>query len=45
MVGLLDLVRKGIIRKDETIVFFHTGRTPVLFPLGDMIVKLLDAGG
>jgi D-cysteine desulfhydrase family pyridoxal phosphate-dependent enzyme len=45
MVGLLDLVRRGIIRKDETVVFFHTGGTPVLFPLGDTIVDLLDAGG
>ena len=31
MSGLLDLIEKGIIGKDETILFIHTGGTPGLF--------------
>ena len=29
--GLLDLIRKGFIRRDETVLFWHTGGTPALF--------------
>ncbi|MEL7645287.1 MAG: D-cysteine desulfhydrase family protein [Anaerolineaceae bacterium] len=29
--GLLDLVRTGFFRKDETVLFWHTGGTPALF--------------
>ena len=29
--GLIDLVRKGEIGSDETVVFLHTGGTPALF--------------
>jgi D-cysteine desulfhydrase len=29
--GLIDLVRKGIFRRDETILFWHTGGQPALF--------------
>ena len=29
--GLIDLVKKGEIGKDETVVFLHTGGTPALF--------------
>ncbi|MFP4082517.1 MAG: D-cysteine desulfhydrase family protein [Candidatus Aminicenantes bacterium] len=32
MVGLIDLIKKGYFRKDQKIVFFHTGGTPALFP-------------
>lgn len=31
MAGLIDLVRKGVIGKDETVVFVHTGGSPALF--------------
>ena len=31
MAGLVDLVRKGIVGKDETVVFIHTGGSPALF--------------
>jgi D-cysteine desulfhydrase family pyridoxal phosphate-dependent enzyme len=44
MVGLIDLVRRGVIRRDETVVFFHTGGTPALFPMRDTLVGLLEAG-
>ena len=29
--GLIDLVRKGFFKKDETILFWHTGGQPALF--------------
>ncbi|MCR4407870.1 MAG: D-cysteine desulfhydrase family protein [Anaerolineae bacterium] len=31
MAGLIDLVRRGVYRPDETIVFWHTGGIPALF--------------
>ncbi len=41
MAGLLDLIRRDVIRKDETVVFFHTGGTPVIFPLRDTLLGFL----
>ena len=29
--GLIDLIRKGFFKKDETVLFWHTGGSPVLF--------------
>ena len=29
--GMIDLIRKGFFKKDETILFWHTGGTPALF--------------
>jgi D-cysteine desulfhydrase family pyridoxal phosphate-dependent enzyme len=29
--GLIDLIRKGFLKKDETVLFWHTGGTPALF--------------
>ncbi len=29
--GLIDLIRKGAIKKEETVLFWHTGGTPALF--------------
>lgn len=29
--GLIDLIRKGILMKDETVLFWHTGGQPALF--------------
>jgi D-cysteine desulfhydrase family pyridoxal phosphate-dependent enzyme len=29
--GLIDLVRKGFFKSDETVMFWHTGGTPALF--------------
>lgn len=31
MAGLIDLIRRGIFRRGETILFWHTGGTPALF--------------
>jgi L-cysteate sulfo-lyase len=35
MAGMLDLIRKGMFRKDENIVFVHTGGYPGIFPHGE----------
>jgi L-cysteate sulfo-lyase len=32
MAGLIDLVQKGVFKKTDRVVFFHTGGTPALFP-------------
>jgi D-cysteine desulfhydrase family pyridoxal phosphate-dependent enzyme len=29
--GMIDLIRKGFIKKEETVLFWHTGGTPALF--------------
>jgi D-cysteine desulfhydrase len=29
--GMIDLIRKGFIKKDETVLFWHTGGQPALF--------------
>ena len=29
--GMVDLIRRGEIRRDETVLFWHTGGTPALF--------------
>jgi D-cysteine desulfhydrase/L-cysteate sulfo-lyase len=31
MAGLIDLIRKGVIKSHETVVFLHTGGQPALF--------------
>lgn len=41
MVALLDLIQKGYFRKEDKIVFFHTGGTPALFPNKHKISKFL----
>jgi L-cysteate sulfo-lyase len=33
--GLIDLIRKGDIGKNETVLFWHTGGTPALFAYAD----------
>ena len=30
-VGMIDLIRKGFFKKDETVLFWHTGGQPALF--------------
>jgi len=36
--GLIDLIRKGEIGRDETVLFWHTGGTPALFAYADSLV-------
>ncbi len=40
MVGLIDLVKKGIFKKEENVVFFHTGGTAALFPNKHNLIRL-----
>jgi D-cysteine desulfhydrase len=39
--GMIDLIRKGFFKKDETVLFLHTGGQPVLF--ADQYAKNLSA--
>ncbi len=39
MAGLMDLVRKGHFRKDENLLFIHTGGTPALYVYDDYILS------
>jgi D-cysteine desulfhydrase family pyridoxal phosphate-dependent enzyme len=36
--GMIDLIRKGEIRKDERVLFWHTGGGPALFAYADQLV-------
>ncbi len=38
MGGLIDMVRRGLIRPNETILFWHTGGMPALFAYADVLV-------
>jgi D-cysteine desulfhydrase family pyridoxal phosphate-dependent enzyme len=42
MCALMDLVKKDYFRKEDKIVFFHTGGTPALFPNKHLIKKFLN---
>jgi D-cysteine desulfhydrase family pyridoxal phosphate-dependent enzyme len=37
--GMIDLIRRGVIGKDETILFWHTGGVPVLWAYTDELVS------
>ncbi|MFQ5811770.1 MAG: D-cysteine desulfhydrase family protein [Anaerolineae bacterium] len=39
MAGLMDLIRRGVFGKDETILFWHTGGTPALFAYADELLR------
>jgi L-cysteate sulfo-lyase len=41
LAGLIDLIRRGVFGKDETVLFWHTGGTSALFAYAD---ELLGAG-
>lgn len=41
MAALLDLVKKGYFKKQDKILFFHTGGTPALFPYRNKFLELL----
>jgi D-cysteine desulfhydrase len=38
MAGLIDMVRQGQIRENETVLFWHTGGTPALFAYAHELV-------
>jgi L-cysteate sulfo-lyase len=37
--GLVDLIRRGIFKQGETVLFWHTGGTPALFAYADEVIK------
>jgi D-cysteine desulfhydrase family pyridoxal phosphate-dependent enzyme len=39
MAGLIDLIRKGEIGTDKTVIFLHTGGTPALFTQADVVAE------
>ena len=41
MAGLIDLKRKGYFKKDDVVVFLHTGGTPALFVYREKLLELL----
>jgi 1-aminocyclopropane-1-carboxylate deaminase/D-cysteine desulfhydrase-like pyridoxal-dependent ACC family enzyme len=41
--GMIDLVRKGFFKRDETVLFWHTGGAPALF--AEQYARLLRAEG
>jgi D-cysteine desulfhydrase family pyridoxal phosphate-dependent enzyme len=43
MAGLIDLAGKGRFRRDDAVLFFHTGGTPALFPYREPLVRLLGS--
>lgn len=42
MVGLLDLINKGYIKKGEKVIFIHTGGLPALFSYREKIEKIYE---
>jgi D-cysteine desulfhydrase len=41
MVGMRDLIGRGVLRPEHRVVFLHTGGTPALFPNRKPILELL----
>ena len=42
MAGLIDHIRTGRIGHDETVVFIHTGGTPIVFEFADTLSRYLE---
>jgi D-cysteine desulfhydrase len=39
MAGLIDLARKGFFRKEENVLFLHTGGSPALYAYLDTFMR------
>ena len=39
LAGLIDLIRRGVVGPDETVLFWHTGGTPALFAYADELLS------
>jgi len=39
MAGMIDQVRRGVIRPDDTVAFLHTGGTPALFAQAERLIR------
>jgi len=42
MAGLIDLIRKGVYKKGEKVLFVHTGGSPALYAYTDVTLKEQD---
>lgn len=42
MIALVDLIQKGTIKKEDKVVFFHTGGTAALFPNKHKLTSYLE---
>ena len=40
LAGLIGEIRNGNVGKDETVVFVHTGGTPIIFAYDELLAKL-----
>lgn len=38
MIGLIDLIERGYLHREDKILFFHTGGTPALFAFGKQLL-------
>ena len=41
MAGLIDHARRGLLGRDDTVVFVHTGGLPAMFAFKDEIIRSL----
>ncbi|MFC1783178.1 pyridoxal-phosphate dependent enzyme, partial [Planctomycetota bacterium] len=41
MAGLIDLIKKGYFKKDDNVIFMHTGGTPALFAYKEQLLELM----
>ncbi|MEM1681960.1 MAG: D-cysteine desulfhydrase family protein [Sulfolobales archaeon] len=41
MYGLIDLVQRGVIKKESSVVFIHTGGSPIVFQYASEVEKYL----
>ena len=42
--GLIGEIRNGNVGKDETVVFVHTGGTPIIFAYDELLAIVSEAG-
>jgi 1-aminocyclopropane-1-carboxylate deaminase/D-cysteine desulfhydrase-like pyridoxal-dependent ACC family enzyme len=42
MAGLIDQARRGVVGRQSTVVFIHTGGLPAMFAFKDEIISWLD---
>ena len=45
MAGLIDLVRRGVLKRGQTVVFFHTGGSPAIFAFEELFAWDADQRG
>ncbi|KPK77877.1 MAG: hypothetical protein AMJ79_01855 [Phycisphaerae bacterium SM23_30] len=41
MAGLMDLIKQGYFKKDDNVIFMHTGGTPALFAYKEQLLEMI----